>query len=290
MQTRSSSRLISNPSCNPTPSTNPNLKARNRRRSKQRIEEFNLEELSPLIVTMADQPTMAQLLQAPIEGYEDAIVVLAITTDNFKLKHVVTKVSTNTSTSGIAPDVVELKDMVKALLFDKKSQSPAPVKAVEESCVTCGGAHSYRSCPATDVNVYRDNIQEFVSQAFAVNYNQGNAGYRPPMMSNLGFPPKHNYPRSDLKAITTRNGVSYDGPHIPPSTSFLPKVVEDEPEATKDTVNSTNNGSTEDVQPQVVQSESSVLTSKPVTSPIFEPVIVPVSAPKPNLKIQFHTI
>nr|GEZ57397.1 reverse transcriptase domain-containing protein [Tanacetum cinerariifolium] len=36
---------------------------------------------------MADQRTMAQLLQAPIEGYEDAIVVPSITADNFKLKH-----------------------------------------------------------------------------------------------------------------------------------------------------------------------------------------------------------
>nr|GEV72927.1 reverse transcriptase domain-containing protein [Tanacetum cinerariifolium] len=30
-------------------------------------------------------------------------------------------------------------------------------------------------------------------------------------------------PRSDLKAITTRSGVSYDGPQIPPPPSFLPK-------------------------------------------------------------------
>nr|GFD08653.1 reverse transcriptase domain-containing protein [Tanacetum cinerariifolium] len=71
-------------------------------------------------------------------------------------------------------------------------------------------------------------------------------------------------PRSDLKAITTRSGVLYDGPQIPPPPSSLPKVVEDKPEATKDTVNPTNNGNTEDVQPQAVQSESPVLTSKPV--------------------------
>nr|GEW71095.1 DNA-directed DNA polymerase [Tanacetum cinerariifolium] len=53
--------------------------------------------------------------------------------------------------------------MVKALLLDKKSQSqsPALVKAVEESCVTYGGAHSYRNCPATDGNIYHDNIQDF---------------------------------------------------------------------------------------------------------------------------------
>nr|GEW11928.1 reverse transcriptase domain-containing protein [Tanacetum cinerariifolium] len=57
-------------------------------------------------------------------------------------------------------------------------------------------------------------------------------------------------PRCDMKAITTRSGVSYDGPQIPPSTSFLPNVVENKPEATKDIVQPTNNGSTEDAQPQ----------------------------------------
>nr|GEY65914.1 reverse transcriptase domain-containing protein [Tanacetum cinerariifolium] len=87
MQTRSSLRLVSIPYSNPTLSTNLNPKGRNRRRSKQRIEDLNLEELSRLIVTMADQRTMDQLLQAPTEGYEDAIVVPAITADNFELKH-----------------------------------------------------------------------------------------------------------------------------------------------------------------------------------------------------------
>ncbi|GJZ37407.1 hypothetical protein Tco_0583598 [Tanacetum coccineum] len=80
---------------------------------------------------------------------------------NSRNKLVVAKVSASSSIPGISPDVAELKDMVKALLLDKKNQSqaPAPVKAVEESCVTCGGAYSYRNCPATDGNVYRDNIQ-----------------------------------------------------------------------------------------------------------------------------------
>nr|GFC36258.1 hypothetical protein [Tanacetum cinerariifolium] len=104
-------------------------------------------------------------------------------------KPVVAKVSTTVSTSGISPDVAELKDMVKALLLDKKGQSPAPVKAVEENCVTCGGAHSYRNCPATDGNNYRDNIQEFVSQVSAVNFNHGNTSYRPQMLSNHIRPP-----------------------------------------------------------------------------------------------------
>nr|GEY68381.1 reverse transcriptase domain-containing protein [Tanacetum cinerariifolium] len=257
-------------------------------------------------------------------------------------KLVVAKMSMNTSTSDISSDVAELKDMVKALLLDKKSQgqAPATVKAVEESCVTCDGAHSYQNCSATDSNVYRDNIQEFVSQASAVNYNQGNISYRPPMMSNQikthGFPPdflayvKANdavmrnmqtqgqnmqnqltnltelltkfvnsnsastsssgtlpsntiaNPRSDLKKITTQSGVSYDGPQILPRPSFLPKVVENEPEATNDTVHPTNNESTKDVQPSVVQSESPILTSELVNYPIIEHVASPVSAPRPN--------
>nr|GFD22855.1 reverse transcriptase domain-containing protein [Tanacetum cinerariifolium] len=104
--------------------------------------------------------------------------------------------------------------------------------------------------------------------------------------SNSGTLPSNTIanPISDLKAITTQSGVSYDGPQIPPPTSFLPKVVENEPEVTKDTVNPTNNESTDDVQPQVVQSES---TSEPVTSPISEHVIAPVSALKPNPKTSY---
>nr|GFA84076.1 reverse transcriptase domain-containing protein [Tanacetum cinerariifolium] len=35
---------------------------------------------------MADNRTMAQMLQAPIEGYEDAIVVPPINANNFELK------------------------------------------------------------------------------------------------------------------------------------------------------------------------------------------------------------
>ncbi|GJZ52512.1 hypothetical protein Tco_0607027 [Tanacetum coccineum] len=41
-------------------------------------------------------------------------------------------------------------------------------------------------------------------------------------------------PRGDVKAITTRSGVAYDGPTIPPTPSPLPKEVERETEATKD--------------------------------------------------------
>ncbi|GJS70515.1 reverse transcriptase domain-containing protein [Tanacetum coccineum] len=55
-------------------------------------------------------------------------------------------------------------------------------------------------------------------------------------------------PRGDMKAITTRSGISYDGPPNPPPLSPLPKVVEREPEVTKDTVQP----STENIQPPIV--------------------------------------
>ncbi|GJS19224.1 reverse transcriptase domain-containing protein [Tanacetum coccineum] len=82
-------------------------------------------------------------------------------------------------------------------------------------------------------------------------------------------------PKVDLKGITTRSGVAYQGPTIP-TTSSPPKVVEREPEVTRDTVLPTNNGSTKDVQPSVFQVQSQV--------PNSEPVLDPVSAPMPNPK------
>ncbi|GJS13756.1 hypothetical protein Tco_0408228 [Tanacetum coccineum] len=52
------------------------------------VEPFNLEEPfdNPPLVSMADNRTMAELLQAPTEGYEDAIVIPEINA-NFELKH-----------------------------------------------------------------------------------------------------------------------------------------------------------------------------------------------------------
>ncbi|GKE24345.1 hypothetical protein Tco_1435857, partial [Tanacetum coccineum] len=73
--------------------------SRNSNRQQQQVpptfvEPFDLEEPinnqdppDPPIVTMADNRTMAQLLEAPTEGYEEAIVVPEITADNFELKH-----------------------------------------------------------------------------------------------------------------------------------------------------------------------------------------------------------
>nr|GFB49183.1 hypothetical protein [Tanacetum cinerariifolium] len=234
----SSSKLSRDQTSNLTSSTNPTSKGRIHRSLKQKVENSNFEENPLLLVPMAKNQTMAQLLQAPTGRYKGAIVILKIAATNFELKHglinlvqnkqffghekedprahlryfkkitstmrvsnrfdesfskawdrfkdflracphgflelhqldtfyialnskdqdslnsaadgnffdkmpreclaiieskskvrysrnkpVVVKVITNTSTSGISPDVAELKDMVKALLLDKKSQN-----------------------------------------------------------------------------------------------------------------------------------------------------------------------
>ncbi|GKE61505.1 hypothetical protein Tco_1511872 [Tanacetum coccineum] len=97
--------------------------------------------------------------------------------------------------------------------------------------------------------------------------------------SGLGTLPSNTIPnpKEDLKGMTTRSGISYQGPTIPTTSSSPPKLVECETEVTKNTVPPTNNESTKDVQPPFVQVQPHVPNSKPV--------VAPVSAPKPNLKL-----
>nr|GEZ79293.1 reverse transcriptase domain-containing protein [Tanacetum cinerariifolium] len=318
---------------------------------------------------MANQRTMAQLLQAPTEGYEDEIFVPAITADNFELKHglltlvqnkqffrhdkedphahihyvnkitstlkfpnvpntsiklmlfpfsledqdslnfaawgnfldkmprdclsiieskpkvrysrdksVVAKVSMNTSTSDVSPDVAELKDMVKALLLDKKEIVQPPmatftVTIFKNMCLKPPQLITTKEIPAPAYQapapqtqgVLKEDFSAYVKVNDAVMKNMQTQGQNMKnQLTNLtdlitkfmnsnststsssGTLPSNTItnPKSDLKAITTRSGVSYDGPQI------SPLVAENKPEATKDTVNPTNNGNTEDVQPQ----------------------------------------
>nr|GFD38828.1 hypothetical protein [Tanacetum cinerariifolium] len=76
-------------------------------------------------------------------------------------KPIVAKVSTTASTSGISPDVAELKDMVKALLLDKKGQSPAPVKA----------APAYQASTPQTQGVSKEDFSAYVKANDAVMRN-----------------------------------------------------------------------------------------------------------------------
>ncbi|GJZ96336.1 reverse transcriptase domain-containing protein [Tanacetum coccineum] len=214
--------------------------------------------------------------------------------DSLNSAAVVAKVSSNSSTPGISPDVAalttkvsELKNMMKTMLIEKqKAQAPAPVKMVEQSCVTYGGAHSYRNFLATDGNIYQDNIQEYVSQAAAANFNQGNTNSRPLMVANQIRPPGSFFqnqastsgtlpsntipnPKGEMKAITTRSGVAYEGPSIPTNPSPK-KVVERETKEQRDKSQTNFQGNTAQIPPPVI----------PIS--ILEPD-VPKNLPKPNI-------
>ncbi|GJZ07338.1 reverse transcriptase domain-containing protein [Tanacetum coccineum] len=223
-------------------------------------------------------------------------------------KAIVSKVSTSSSTPAVSSDVAELKDMVRALILDKKNQTPAPapVKAVEQSCVTCGGGHSYQNCPATDGNVYHDNIQEYalapqaqgVSKADFESYVKANDAVMQNMQSQMtnitnlltkfvnsntastsgsDSLPSNTIanPKGDMKAITTRSGVFYNGPQI----SSLPKEMENEPKVTKDSVQP----STENIQPPVVQTDDQI--GEPVVASKTKPTLpYPSRANKEKLR------
>nr|GEV59419.1 hypothetical protein [Tanacetum cinerariifolium] len=88
--------------------------------------------------------------------------------------------------------------------------------------------------------------------------------------SSLGTLPGNTItnPKEDLKGITTRSGTAYQGPTIPTTTSSS-SVVERKTKATKDTVHPTNNESTKDVQPSVVQTESLILNFEPIIASLL---------------------
>ncbi|GKA13739.1 hypothetical protein Tco_0693385, partial [Tanacetum coccineum] len=90
------------------------------------------------------------------------------------------------------------------------------------------------------------NLTEMLSKFV----NSNTASY-----SSLGSLPSNTVtnPKEDLKGITTRSGVVYQGPTIHTSS---PQVVERRIEVTMDTVFPTNNRITKDVQPPVVPIEN----------------------------------
>ncbi|GJT34531.1 reverse transcriptase domain-containing protein [Tanacetum coccineum] len=184
-----------------------------RRRNRRRAPNIVEPELRTIVevAPMADNRTMEELLQAPTEGYGEAIVIPEILAENFEIKtnllqlvqankfHGFERDNPHTHIANFKRMTATLKyrdvpnDVIKLMLFpyslegaariwvnttsresssttddridkladqisnlveivNKKVVTPATVKAVEESCVICGGAHAYYDCIATDSN------------------------------------------------------------------------------------------------------------------------------------------
>nr|GFA75849.1 reverse transcriptase domain-containing protein [Tanacetum cinerariifolium] len=251
----------------------------------------------PPEVPMADNQTMVKLLQAPTEGYEDAIVIPKIAANNFELEHGLINLIQNKQFFGhdkedphahiryfnkIASTMKVPNDSLNSAaggnFLDKMPRECLKIieskSKVRQSRAKAVVAKTRKTNPQLQlhlllqlkqlsqivllavvltrtkiVNVYRDNIQEYVLQAAVANYNQGNTSFRPQMVTNQIRPPSfplvqthqnnqnnlnqgNNFnqnrggpgtlpsntitnPKEDLKGITTRSGVAYQGPTIP---------------------------------------------------------------------------
>nr|GEW91213.1 DNA-directed DNA polymerase [Tanacetum cinerariifolium] len=125
-------------------------------------------------------------------------------------------ISSTSTTEG--PKVVrQMKTMNKN--FSKMMRQFQTIKAVDTKCETCGGPRSFTKCPA--VGGYTQET------AYATTGNYNSKG-----MGSLHSNTVPN-PREDLKAITTRSGVTLVGPLVSPSSS---KEIDQEPEMIMDQI------------------------------------------------------
>nr|GEU47290.1 reverse transcriptase domain-containing protein [Tanacetum cinerariifolium] len=243
---------------------------------------------------MADNLTMEELLQAPMEGYGEAIVILEINADHFEIKmnllqfvqanpyhgfkrenphtHMnnLKRITSTLKFRDVPNDVIKLMmfpyslegnarvrmnttsrenasklddridklvDQISTLvdIFAMKISTAALVKAVEESCVTCGGAHAYYNCPNTDRN------QPSVCVAMST-YNQVAPQNR---ASNYMAPPGFGPVQNSQNRFNQNQG---QGNNFNWGNNFH---VEQETEETTDKEQTNFQGSTAHIQPSV---------------------------------------
>nr|GEU91259.1 reverse transcriptase domain-containing protein [Tanacetum cinerariifolium] len=196
---------------------------------------------------------------------------------------------TSSSDLEIAALKAEMAEINKNLI--RVLQVNQQVKAVTPNCETYGGPHSYNDCPATVGKT--QNI-------YAAGSYQGGNSYQPQGRNQFlqgashgqSLPPAYQAPAYQASGYQApfmkMNTASSSGSRTLPSNTITnPKEnlkVERETEVTKDPVHHTNNESTKDVQPPIIQTETLILNFEPVVALIIEPVVAPVSAPKPNQK------
>nr|GEX72049.1 reverse transcriptase domain-containing protein [Tanacetum cinerariifolium] len=245
-------------------SSNENKQARSNRRRVPNTVEPEIRTIEE-IVPMADR-TMEELLQAPTEGYGEAIVILKILAENFVIKtnllleawdgfkemlracphhgfSELTQIDTfynglteqdhdslNAAAGGNrlnkttreALKIIENKSKVcdsrSKLNVSRVNTNSRHNVTVEKTCVTCGGAHAYYDCIATDSTLSSNTVPN---------------------------------PKGEIKAVTTRSGLAYEGLSIPTNFPFE-KVDEQNTKQIMDKEHSNCPGGTTQVQPPVM--------------------------------------
>nr|GEU78187.1 reverse transcriptase domain-containing protein [Tanacetum cinerariifolium] len=244
-----------------------------RRQNRKRVPNIVKPKIRTIeeVVPMADR-TMEELLQAPTEGMNTNSRESSSKTDDRIDK--------------LADQISNLVEIV-----NKQVITPATVKAVEKSCVICEGAHAYYDCIATDsnkssvcaatdtnnqVSLPNRASNQMAPPGFAPVQNNQNRGDLNKQEENLrrnlnndmrsilgsffqnqaptsGTLPSNTIPnpKGEMKAVTTRSGLAYEGPSIPTNSS-PEKVVEQKTEETTNKEQPNCQGSTIHIQPPVV--------------------------------------
>nr|GEY23202.1 hypothetical protein [Tanacetum cinerariifolium] len=129
----------------------------------------------------------------------------------------------------------KLADQISNLveIVNKQVIVPASAIAVEKTCVTCEGAHVYYDCIATDSNQpsacattgslnQEENLRRNLINDISIlrSFFQNQTSTLGTLLSNTVPNPK-----CEMKAVTSRSGLAYEGPSIP-TNSPLEKVDE----------------------------------------------------------------
>nr|GFA45561.1 reverse transcriptase domain-containing protein [Tanacetum cinerariifolium] len=176
-------------------------------------------------------------------------------------------------------------------IVNKQVITPATVKAVEKSCEIYGGAHTFYDCIAADSNQSSVCVatgtynqisppnrasNQMAPPDFVLVQNNQNRGDFNKQEENLrrnlkndlrsilgsffqnqaltsGSLPSNTIPnpKGEMKAVTTRSGLAYEGPSIPTNSS-PEKVVKRETEETTNKEQPNFQGSIAHIQPLVV--------------------------------------
>nr|GEU76215.1 reverse transcriptase domain-containing protein [Tanacetum cinerariifolium] len=202
--------------------------------------EDKFQEDPPPKVPMADNRTMAELLQAPTEGY---------------LLRQLHRPQVNQPLAYQAPAYQSLIPQTQSV-----SQTDFESYVKSNDAVLRNVQNQVQNVQNQLANL-TDMLSKFMSSNTASSSGSGT------LPSNTITNPKE-----ELKGITTRSGVTYQGP----TNSTSSKVMKQGTEVTKDQVQNSSSPSTAPVQPPVSQYETPILIS--------EPVVAPFSAPMPNMK------
>nr|GEV45493.1 reverse transcriptase domain-containing protein [Tanacetum cinerariifolium] len=253
MSTRSSARNIF------LPLDNPELTIRRRSRADPTLlNDYEMAAEGNGDLPVPDLRTLKELCQPSLNGRGGPIAPIAIQATNFGLKN--DMIQHSIKVNGVTDDALRLYLFPHSLThhatawFDRLPRNS--INTFEQMAKMFLGKYFP---PSMANDVILKNMQTNMTSLTNSNLELKNMFGQFMKMNTASSSGSGTLlgntitnPKEDLKGITTRSGIAYQGPTIPTTSSSLPLT------------------------------ESPILNSEPVVAPIINPVVAPVSATKPN--------